>query len=384
MKFQQCVMQAELSCRVMRERNFSIRWKIFVVTTKLTSSNFVEQELAPPLVCICIPTYNAALTIRQTLASILGQNYPNLVFHVSDNASTDATLEIIESFSDPRVTIHRHEINVGGEGNFNRCIKYAEGKYTAIFHADDVYEPKMVSRQVNWLELNSQVGAVFTEAKTIDANGRVTGLIGQSFLKNRDIDLYDFPLLFKAILKRGNFIVCPSAMLRTDVLKNEIQRWRGELFRSSADLDVWLRIASSHYVAFLKEPLMKYRVDNKQFSNQVRLRTTRSDFFLVTDFYLSNKMNSYALKKQDERNYRVLLNNDRIWRSINLFCLGKIQDSKTMIRSVLNFDSIVSSLSSKRNLMMMCVAIFLYLLSLLKLQKIGATILNHLRKTFNK
>src|ERR1035438_397419 len=103
----------------------------------------------PPLVCICLPTYNAALTVRQTLNSILAQTYTNLVVHVSDNASTDDTLKVIESFADSRVKIHRHSINVGGEGNFDRCIQLAEGKYTAIFHSDDIYEPEMVAKQVD-------------------------------------------------------------------------------------------------------------------------------------------------------------------------------------------------------------------------------------------
>lgn len=56
-----------------------------------------------PLVCICIPTYNAEATIRETLASILGQTYSNLVIHISDNASTDGTLMVVESMRDSRV-----------------------------------------------------------------------------------------------------------------------------------------------------------------------------------------------------------------------------------------------------------------------------------------
>ena len=48
-----------------------------------------------PRVCICIPTYNVASTIRKTLESILNQTYSNIEVHISDNASTDNTLNII-------------------------------------------------------------------------------------------------------------------------------------------------------------------------------------------------------------------------------------------------------------------------------------------------
>lgn len=109
-----------------------------------------------PLVCICVPTYNAAITIRETLHSILSQTYKNLVIHISDNSSTDTTLKIVESMDDPRLRIHRQQKNIGAEGNFENCIRLGEGKYTAIFHADDIYEPEMVAKEVAFLEKKSR------------------------------------------------------------------------------------------------------------------------------------------------------------------------------------------------------------------------------------
>ena len=131
-----------------------------------------------PLVCICVPTYNVESTVSETILSILAQTYTNIVIHISDNASTDNTLSIIEALNDPRIIIHRNETNVGGEGNFTRCIQLATGKYTAIFHADDVYSQDMVAKQVAYLELNADIGGVFTAANTIDECGQNIGLIG--------------------------------------------------------------------------------------------------------------------------------------------------------------------------------------------------------------
>ena len=105
-----------------------------------------------PLVCICIPTYNAEKTIAATLRSVLGQTYQHLNIQIVDNHSSDATVTIVESFSDERITLHHNSVNLGGEGNFNRCIALARGKYTAIYHADDIYESEMVAAQVAFLE----------------------------------------------------------------------------------------------------------------------------------------------------------------------------------------------------------------------------------------
>lgn len=342
------------------------------------------QSNHSPLVCICIPTYNAASTIKETLASILAQTYTNLVVHISDNASTDDTLKIVESFTDPRISVHCHSVNVGGEGNFNRCIQLAEGKYTAIFHSDDIYEPEMVVRQVGCLEQYLNVGCVFTAAKTIDARGVVTGLIGQSFIEKADVECYNFSMFIKSILKRGNFVVCPSCMMRTEILKNEIRQWRGDLFRSSADLDVWLRVLATHEIGFLGQPLMKYRIDSNQFSSSVRLRTTRADFFLVMDHYLKLQDVQKFLSKEDRRNYLLLVDNDLVWRAINQFSKGNISEAKRLLYEIFSADNVVASLASRRDILTLLVSLSLYLTIVFRLERFGLVAISYFRKKFNR
>lgn len=337
-----------------------------------------------PLVCICIPTYNAGATIRETLESILAQTYPHLVIHVSDNASADDTLKIVESVADARVIIHRHAENIGGEGNFNRCIQLAEGQYTAIFHADDVYEPDMVAKQVAFLEANPLAGAVFTEATTINEAGNVIGEIrlpkGISFQRG----LYDFETMFKAVLQHANFFVCPSAMVRTPIYQQEIVRWRGDMFGSSADLDVWLRIASKHPIAILNEPLMRYRIDSKQYSNAVRLRTERPDIFRVLEHYLAQPEVKAALTNADWQHYRELEINDQVWRAINLFTTGRMYDAKIMLRGVFNSDTLHAALTSRRGFLTLLTGVALYLLILMRALELGQVIIRRLRKISNK
>lgn len=351
----------------------------------MTSFDGNRHELgALPLVCICIPTYNAAATIRETLKSILAQTYRNLVVHVSDNASTDGTLNIIETLADSRVHVHPNTENIGGEGNFNRCIQLAEGKYAAIFHADDIYEPDMVAKQVAFLEANPKVGAVFTAATTIDANGVASGVIGRNGDPNSNASVYDFSLLLKAILKNGNFIVCPSAIARTQIYKDEILRWHGDLFRSSADLDVWFRIASVHLVAIMSEPLMRYRIDCNQFSSTVRMRTERADFFLVMDYYLGMPDVQLLLTEDDRRHFRQLVINDRLWRALNQFTKGNPSEAKLLIRGAFNFEALRGACTSRRGLLMLMASAALHLMIVLQLKKSGPAIINKLRGRLNK
>lgn len=337
-----------------------------------------------PLVCICVPTYNAANTVRETLASILAQSYPNLVVHISDNASTDETLQLIASLADPRVTIHRHAENIGGEENFNRCIQLAEGKYTAIFHADDIYEPEMVARQVAFLEANPEAGAVFAEAITID---ETSARIGEIRLPKGIVSsggLYDFPTMFKAILRHSNFFICPSVMVRTQVYQQEIKRWQGEQFKTSADLDLWLRILQLHPVGYLPERLMRYRISNSQWSAKVRLGTERADFFLVTDHYLAQQPVRALLDATDLGNYRLLERRDRVMRAANLLITGHPEQASELVHDILSRDALMAALKSKRGALVFLLGVYVRLLTLLGLHRIGRSSLSYMKQVARK
>ncbi len=301
-----------------------------------------------PLVCICVPTYNAERTITETLRSLLAQTYKNLVIKVVDNASTDGTLNIVSQFQDPRISIVRGESNIGGEGNFNRCIELATGEYTAIFHADDVYEPMMIASQVAEFEARPGVGAVFTEAMLIDGLGKYIGQVVRPRCLRGGVPVYDFQGIFRAILRHGNFLLCPSAMLRTRIYRDEIKKFRADLFGSSADLDVWLRVLERHSIAILPHRLVQYRISSNQGSHTInRLRTTRADFFRVMDKYLEVDHVSRAVNTEDLRRYAWLGRRDRMIRSINLLLEGRQTEARGLCSDVFSLDALWAAASGK-------------------------------------
>ena len=141
----------------------------------MSSSSHEQTLYSQPLVSICIPTYNVEKTVVQTVQSVLNQTYHNLEILVVDNASTDDTLTLLQKFDDPRITIHKNSKNIGAEQNFSQCIQLANGEYIAIFHADDLYMPDMVQKQVEAFEDNPTISAVFTLAKLINSHGEAIG-----------------------------------------------------------------------------------------------------------------------------------------------------------------------------------------------------------------
>ena len=105
---------------------------------------------AEPLVSIIVPVFNGERYLRESLDSILGQTYPRTEVLVMDDASTDGTPRILASYGN-NVRYRRQRENRGIYGNSNDGIAVARGELVAVYHADDVYLPTVVEREVRFL-----------------------------------------------------------------------------------------------------------------------------------------------------------------------------------------------------------------------------------------
>lgn len=338
---------------------------------------------APP-VCICIPTYNAEKTIAATLRSVLGQTYRNLNIQIVDNHSTDSTIVVVESFSDERITLYRNSVNVGGEGNFNRCIALAKGKYTAIYHADDIYEPEMVATQVAFLEQHPQAGAVFTEALLIDEHDLPIGAIHQPENLATAGPLHYFPEVFKAILEHSNFLICPSVMALTSVYQNEIKSWRGELFGSSADLDVWLRMLQRGPVGILPQATMRYRISRSQWSANVRVDIGRAAFFRVIDYYLAQPDVRSLLTADDLISYQRLERRDQVMRAINALLQDQPAQATELCPDIFSMSALKAAWQTRRGMAVLALGLYLKVMLALRCHRLAKASLIHMKRMANK
>jgi glycosyltransferase involved in cell wall biosynthesis len=337
-----------------------------------------------PLVCICIPIYNAEKTIAATLASVLSQTYKNLVIQVVDNHSIDDTVDVVRSFSDERITLHCNPVNVGGEGNFNRCIALARGKYTAIYHADDIYDPMMVATQVAFLEQHPEAGAVFTQALLIDEGDRVIGAIVKPKTLAANGSLHYFPEVFKAILEHSNFLICPSVMALTAVYQKEIKCWRGELFGSSADLDVWFRMLQRGPVGILTQATMRYRISGSQWSANVRLDTGRAAFFDVVDHYLAQPDVRRLLNDDDLMNYQRLERRDQVMRAVNALLQGHPNQAAILCPDVFSKSALKAAWQTRRGMMVLALGLYLKAMLALRCPRLAKASLIYLKRIANK
>lgn len=124
-----------------------------------------------PFISFVIPTYNRPAELGETIDSILKQpevcQYEIVVVDNSANMSKDnETYKLICQYNNPKINYYINRDNIGMEGNWNRCITLARGKYISMVHDDDLlcddYMEEIIRCIKNAEELGGEVGVIKT------------------------------------------------------------------------------------------------------------------------------------------------------------------------------------------------------------------------------
>ncbi|MGN5051472.1 glycosyltransferase family 2 protein [Aeromonas veronii] len=205
------------------------------------------------LVSIIMPSYNSADTIAKSIESVQKQDYAHWELLITDDCSSDRTVEIVRQLAsqDPRISIEVNSVNSGAGFSRNQSINRSSGKYIAFLDADDLWLPNKISTQVFYME---QTGAVFSYTayqKFSDA-----GLGGILMPPTR--------VTYKELL-RGSVIGCLTAMFNAEVLG----RQNMPLIRKRQDMGLWLKLLQLCKEAHgIPQVLAQYRVDSGMSQNK--------------------------------------------------------------------------------------------------------------------
>jgi glycosyltransferase involved in cell wall biosynthesis len=314
-----------------------------------------------PLVSICIPCYNSEKTILKTLNSILNQTYQNFELLISDNHSLDNTIEICEKIGDPRIRIFKNNENIGAGPNFNKVIELATGKFIAIFHADDVYCPTIIEKQIQTFQKNPSIGAVFTMTYYIDENDNIIGERKlPKNLKNKK-QMYFCEIFINILEHHNSFLTCPSVMIKGEIGKKLVPL-RTDIFGPSIDLDIWFIILNIAPIVIIDEKLMKYRLMGGGYQIDIT-RVDEADFFKVMDAYLPIARTKCKIPKNSINRYELLRNNDRIKRSMNMILLNDTKSAQSLLNESISLDIICKlgqNFFKNHSLLFFIVGIILY------------------------
>ena len=205
-----------------------------------------------PLISVCIPVFNGENFIEECIESILDQTEDDFEILVIDNCSTDETLNIVDQYNDARIKVIRNSKNIGGIGNFNRCIKLARGEFIVLLPHDDLLLPTALATFREVLESDKEIGTTYSSYFLIDEKGKRT-----SFVLSDDEDKIMTSNEAFTRFAEGNPIQC--TMTRREIY-SQIGVWDAECGLVS-DWEMWCRIAlAGHKVAYIKTPQNCYRV----------------------------------------------------------------------------------------------------------------------------
>lgn len=201
-------------------------------------------------ISVIMPVFNEEKYIKSAIDSILSQSITNFEFIIIDDASTDKSLQIINTYVDSRIILIENKYNIGNYASRNKGLKVACGQYICIMDADDIAYPQRFEIQYAYLEKNLSISALGT-------------FYDYQKEGNTRFSLFSHEEIMIALLY-NNCILHSSLMIRSSMMKK--CKGYDEKFYYSSDYDLMCRISLMGKIEILPKSLMFYRWHESQIS----------------------------------------------------------------------------------------------------------------------
>lgn len=201
-------------------------------------------------VTIVLPVYNGERYLREAIDSVLAQTFRDFELWVVNDGSTDGTVGIVDSYSDPRVKRIDNPHNMGLVATLNRAFAMVESPYVARMDDDDLWHAHKLELQMALLKSRPDVG-----------------VCGTSIHKFGDLDSVNiFPEESDA-LKVGLLFYCmmshPSVVYRRSMLVETGLCYRKDYFPAE-DYKMWIDVLQHSNIYNIQQPLVEYRQHGEQ------------------------------------------------------------------------------------------------------------------------
>jgi glycosyltransferase involved in cell wall biosynthesis/peptidoglycan/xylan/chitin deacetylase (PgdA/CDA1 family) len=280
-----------------------------------------------PIVTVLMTVYDGKNYLHEAIESVLCQTFNDLEFLIIDDASTDNSVEIINSYNDSRIKLLINDKNIGQTASLNKGLVRAQGKYVARFDQDDVCLPKRLEEQVIFFKNNPSVSIVCSREYSIDEKGEKIGAW------NRELNNYGAFLGY--VILGINPIWTPSVMF----IKNDIMQLDGfdENFGPASDFELWSRIAIKRLNARIVPKFHQLRRIHVQSQSNLKLDEQSH----AKEKALSNVI-KYFLEDGDSNDLTKAL-------LLDSFKINKL-DKQTSLIIFNKIEALIKSVTSKQNL----------------------------------
>lgn len=232
-------------------------------------------------VSIIIISYNSEDTIVETLESVKNQKYKNYEVIISDDGSTDNTIEKVKEWYNRNnkvdCKILANKVNKGVVKNINRGLKKAKGEWIKLIAADDILLPNCLENNIEFVRKNKHINICFSKAKTF---GKIEKIIPD------EKEVKKFKLSSKKQyekLKWSNFVASPTCFINRKIF--EKYGFFDERIPMMEDLPYWIMLTSKgEKLYFLDKITVGYRIRESLSNNEIRI-VNKSLFSTVKLYY---------------------------------------------------------------------------------------------------
>jgi glycosyltransferase involved in cell wall biosynthesis len=224
-----------------------------------------------PLITIGIPTYNRAALVRKCIEGAFAQTYANIDVMVSDNASTDDTLDVLRSIKDPRLRILTSPTNVGAIENFSRCIREAKGDYLVLLSDDNFLDTTFLERSAIMIRAEPGLPIVLAAYRNLVINEfdkseqRIIPPILSRKLSTGILDGID---VFEEYCHGSIAADSLSVVVRTDILRNN-NHYNKKEYTCACDKATWMPALLEGRVGLINEPCATYLIHDSSISSSI-------------------------------------------------------------------------------------------------------------------
>lgn len=233
------------------------------------------------MISIVTPTHNCEKYISKTIESILNQTYKDFELIIIDDFSSDGTLQIINSYKDPRIKIIKNKKNMGAAYCRNKGIELSNGDYIAFLDGDDIWDPLKLEKQLKFM-INNNYGFSCTNYYVMNDN-----IVTKKVISPRRITHKKF--------LRTDYIGCLTVMYKKSIFPDlKID----ESIMKRNDYALWLKLSEKADCYCLSEYLATYNKHSDSISSISKAGLVKYHCELFKKLYGFNnfKANIFALR----------------------------------------------------------------------------------------
>lgn len=226
------------------------------------------------LVSVLLPVYNAERYLGEAVESILSQSFTDFELLITDDGSTDRSLQILQDYAaqDSRIRLSSRA-NRGLIFTLNEMLAQAEGEFLARMDADDIATPERLALQVEFLQTHPEYVCVGGGFNLIDAQGRTVQSIGGRYspeTQGQAVQWIPMPEqneeIQQMLLMGRTVINHPCALIRRAALQ-QIGGYDPQML-TVEDLDMLLKLGEVGQLANLSATVLHYRFHLESVSAQ--------------------------------------------------------------------------------------------------------------------